>query len=130
MTKHLSPPAGLSRSDDPRINADPPAASGTPLQGQHETNRSQFPVETNAEENANLPEQPEQHPAYQFGWQSYLQYGRSPSTTAPSFEALEPELARNWEERQKSTKERQPWAAAREMARDAWNKVHDAMSGE
>ena len=132
-TNHNSPThAGLpSRSDDPRYNADPPAASGTPLQGQLETNQALPPsADREAAASAVGPAVGPRHPAYEFAWQSYLQFGRSSSTTAPTFESVEPELERRWQEFQKTSAERQPWKEARDIARDAWQQVRDAMSGE
>lgn len=113
----------LSRSDNPAINADPPAASGTPLQGQHETN----PPQTGDRE---LPSPATNDPAYEFGWQSYMQHGRTASSTSPTFESLEPDLKKAWEERQQSAANRKPWEEARAMARDAWMQVQSAMSGQ
>lgn len=128
----LSPnQVSLSRSDNPAINADPPAASGTPLQGQLETNPpQQAQRKDQAPPTDNQQSATTRHPAYEFGWQSYLQHGRSPSNAAPTFESLEPELERQWLERQKTAPQRQPWTEAREIARDAWQQVQDAMSGQ
>jgi hypothetical protein len=125
--------SSLSRSDDPRMNADPPAASGRPLQGQVETNQPQdLNGDGQATEETHRDGEREQHPAYQFAWQAYLQYGRAASTGAATFEALEPQLERMWHERQKqkASSQHQPWQEAREIARDAWRQVQDAMSGQ
>ena len=64
--------------------------------------------------------------AFQFGWQSRLQYGRGAATV--SFESIEIELEKQWARLQASNKESQPWQAARDTAKDAWNQVYDALT--
>jgi len=73
--------------------------------------------------------------AFEFGWQSRLQYGRTAATEQLateelSFEKAEPELAKIWKQREESRGDRHPWQAARETARDAWNQVYDALAGD
>ena len=68
--------------------------------------------------------------AFEFGWQSRLQYGRAAATQNISFEKIEPELEKQWSQRQAAKDNRLPWQAARETARDAWNQVYDALSGD
>ena len=67
--------------------------------------------------------------AYEFGWQSRLQYGRGAATSSDSFEKVEPELEKLWSLRQATKEKRLPWQAARDTARDAWNQVYDAIAG-
>ena len=67
--------------------------------------------------------------AYEFGWQSRLQYGRGAVTPSESFEKVEPELEKLWSLRQATKENRLPWQAARDTARDAWNQVYDAIAG-
>lgn len=121
----------ISRSDNPRFNADPPAASAHLLQGQLETNETAQPsLEPGPEPDDGTETDPLRRAAYQFGWHSYLQYGRAASTAPTSFDALESSLRREWEQRQQASTEQHTWDAARDIVQDAWNKVHDAMSGE
>lgn len=68
--------------------------------------------------------------AYEFGWQSRLHYGSAAATQDITFEKLEPELEKQWSERQAAKGKALPWQAARETARDAWNQVYDAISGD
>lgn len=68
--------------------------------------------------------------AYQFGWQSRMQYGRGAATPTVTFEKVEPELEKLWSLRQATTEKRLPWQAARDTARDAWNQVYDAIAGD
>jgi len=84
---------------------DPPAASGTPLRGQQETS-----------------------PAFQFGWQSRLQYGRAEASKNVTFESIEAELEQQWVRLQAANKHNLPWQAACETAKDAWNQVYDAIT--
>jgi hypothetical protein len=110
--------------------SDPPAASPTPLRGQQETNR-----EAEARQPPEKPADDRQQndiyaTAFEFGWQSRLQYGRAAATQNISFEKIESELEKLWSLRQATKDNRQPWQAARDTARDAWNQVYDAMSGD
>jgi|SRR5262245_6528665 len=68
--------------------------------------------------------------AYEFGWQSRLQYGRGAATPTVNFENAEPELEKLWSLRQAMKQIRLPWQAARDTARDAWNQVYDAIAGD
>jgi hypothetical protein len=65
--------------------------------------------------------------AIEFGWQSYLQHGRSTATELLPFERVEPKLKEAWRTRQVSKQACQPWESAREAARDAWERVQDAL---
>jgi hypothetical protein len=61
-------------------------------------------------------------PAYQYGWESYGQYrGRA-------FEEVEPELSRKWSSRSESSSI--SWEKAKQAARDAWERVDHAISGD
>jgi hypothetical protein len=129
--------------------ADPPSASPTPLRGQVETNQ---PI--SREEAANLVNEAEleksfhamiakrssaaaidsarvaaQRAAFDLGWQGYLQRGRSQATAPATFESIEPELAQLWRLKHAMQPERLPWEEAKETARDAWNRVHEALTG-
>jgi hypothetical protein len=131
----------ISRADSPRNGApmpaggvatppaDPPSASPTPLQGQVETNQS--PDDESAAENGPTESDDRSVTAFEFGWQNSLQFGRAPAGSGFSpivFENAEPELRRLWDTRQSGRKEQQPWEAARETARDAWNQVQNAFA--
>ena len=70
---------------------------------------------------------------FEFGWQSRLQYGRAAATQNTqniSFEKVEPELEKQWSQRQAAKDNRLPWQAARDTARDAWNQVYDALASD
>jgi len=108
---------------------DPPPASPTPLAGQKETNRP--PKEESARDagrESAIANDPVYASAFEFGWQSYLQHGQSGASGPLPFEKVEPELAHSWQSRQATKKESLPWERAREAARDAWNRVQDAMA--
>jgi hypothetical protein len=100
---------------------DPPAASGRPQRGQQETNtdRAAAPLEK-SERSASA--------AFDFGWQSRLQYGRAEASKNVSFESIEPELEQQWGRLQAANQPNLPWQAARETAKDAWNQVYDAIT--
>src|SRR5262245_10791660 len=68
--------------------------------------------------------------AYEFGWQSRLQYGRAAATPNLTFENVEPALEKLWSLQQAAKQTRLPWQVARDTARDAWNQVYDALSGD
>ena len=68
--------------------------------------------------------------AFEFGWQSRLQYGRAAATQNVSFEKAEPELEKQWSQRRVAKDNRLPWQAARDTAHDAWNQVYDALAGD
>jgi hypothetical protein len=112
-----------------RYDADPPAASGRKLEGQVETNEAAQGQFADLESVSADDADPLRRAAYAFGWQSFLQYGRSPSTAPTPFDAVEPTLRRDWDQLQSSGVHREDWEAAREIVQDAWNKVQDAMSG-
>ncbi len=110
---------------------DPPAASPTPLRGQQETNRESEPRQPSPQQLAGERKQDELYSAaYEFGWQSRLQYDRAAATKGFSFEKAEPELEKLWSQRQPAKSPSLPWQAARETAKDAWNQVYDAISGD
>ena len=69
-----------------------------------------------------------QEPAFEFGWQSYLKYGRESAATPIKFEDVEPHLAREWRGTPQS--QELPWELAQEAARDAWDRVQEALTGE
>jgi len=112
---------------------DPPSASPSPLRGQEETSRTgdssgNFPVG----DDSPYANDPTFAAAFAFGWQSYLQRGQSAVTTPPAreplqFEKAEPELVSNWLAIQAANKQTLPWEQAREAARDAWNRVQEAL---
>jgi hypothetical protein len=116
----------VARNDNPRVLADPPASSATPNQGQAETNDPNRLARENEDGRDQQTEEKLRQAAYDFGWQSYLQHGRSPSKEPVTFDAVEAELARHWLRYQESGA-RQPWQEAREAAREAWDQVQDAM---
>jgi hypothetical protein len=111
--------------------SDPPAASPTPLRGQKETNRQLDARQSSPEQPSGNPKQEDMYSAaFEFGWQSRLQYGRAAATQNISFEKIEPELEKQWSQRQAAKDQRLPWQAARDTARDAWNQVYDALAGD
>ena len=131
----------MSRADIPQSDAvapaggvaspptDPPSASPTPLQGQVETNR--LPEGEIAAEKLPTEFNNRLDNAFEFGWQNSLQFGRAAAGRGSSpvnFENAEPELRRLWGTRQSGRTEQQPWEAAREAARDAWNQVQNALA--
>src|SRR5207253_5251090 len=67
-------------------------------------------------------------PAFEFGWQSYLKYGRESAATPVKFEDVEPHLAHEWRGTPQS--QELPWEVAQEAARDAWDRVQEALTGE
>jgi len=67
-------------------------------------------------------------PAFEFGWQSYLKYGREAVATRVRFDDVEPHLAREWRGTPQS--EELPWELAQDAARDAWDRVQQALIGE
>jgi len=100
-----APSTPLPAGGIPSPPHDPPAASAAPLQGQKETST-----------------------AFEFGWQSRLQYGRPEASKDVSFESIESELEKRWGQLQVANQHNLPWQAARETARDAWNQVYDALT--
>ncbi len=121
--------------------SDPPAASPTPLRGQVETNREAGARASSAQQPAGERKKDERKnderkqenmhsAAYEFGWQSRLQYGSTAASKDFSFEKLELELEKRWSERQAGQGHRLPWQAARDTARDAWNQVYDALADD
>jgi len=112
---------------------DPPPASPSPLRGQEETIRSSDPIR-DADVRGDSPfcNDPTYAAAFAFGWQSYLQRGQAAATAPMAFEPLpfekaEPELVGNWQAMQAANKQTLPWEQAREAARDAWNRVQEAL---
>ena len=99
---------------------DPPAASPSPLRGQEETNCSLASEASPGHEKEDM-----YAAAFQFGWQSYLQYGRNAASEPLAFEKAEPQLEQRWGA---GGEKRQPWQAARDAARDAWNQVQEALA--
>jgi len=71
-----------------------------------------------------------QRAAFDLGWQGYLQRGRQQATPELTFEAVEPELAQLWRLKEALQPQRLPWEEAKETARDAWDRVRDALAGE
>ena len=55
-------------------------------------------------------------PAYQYGWESRVEYGDR------HFEEVEPDLAKDWPNRRGTSKLN--WHHARAATRDAWDRVH------
>jgi hypothetical protein len=111
--------------------SDPPAASPTRLRGQVETNCEPESRQSSPQSSAGERKGDEMYSAaYEFGWQSHLQYGRAAATQDVTFENVEPELEKLWSLRQATKGSRMPWQAARETARDAWNQVYDAISAD
>ena len=112
---------------------DPPAASATLRRGQEETNSLHAKPGSSERSLTDIPNAPSKEsplrPAFEFGWQSYLQHGRAPATEPVTFESIEQELAHKWELASKVKNQELPWEAAREAARNAWNLVEDAMTG-
>jgi hypothetical protein len=66
--------------------------------------------------------------AFQFGWRSYLQLGRSTVTERLGFEMIEPALKEEWNKQGRAASNQLTWEAARDAARDAWNQVQDALA--
>jgi len=62
-------------------------------------------------------------PAYQYGWESYTRHGANKR----DFDAIEPELRREWESR--SDHENLSWSDARAASRDAWLRRADCDTG-
>jgi hypothetical protein len=110
--------------------SDPPAASPTPLRGQQETNRDAEGRQSSPQPAGDRKRDDMYSAAFEFGWQSRLQYGRAAATQNITFETIEPELEKQWSQRQAAKDHRLPWQAARDTARDAWNQVYDALSGD
>jgi len=122
--------------------ADPPSASPTPLRGQVETNQPITGNEAEAEKafqeviarrssatgfgSADLAAQ---RAAFDLGWQGYLQHGRQQATPEVTFENVEPELAQLWRLKEALQPQRLPWEEAKDTARDAWDRVRDALTG-
>src|SRR5206468_11614171 len=95
--------------------SDPPAASPTPLRGQQETNRDAEARHSSSQQPAGDRKRDDMYSAaFEFGWQSRLQYGRAAATQNISFEKIEPELEKQWSQRQAAKDNRLPWQAARE----------------
>jgi len=59
-------------------------------------------------------------PAYRYGWESFGKRGQDAAT----FESIEPELARGWN--QTKGQSRLGWDQAKQATRDAWNRVDQA----
>ena len=55
-------------------------------------------------------------PAYQYGWESRVEYGDR------KWDEVEPDLARDWATRRGNSS--LDWGRARPATRDAWNRVH------
>jgi hypothetical protein len=122
--------------------ADPPSASPTPLRGQVETNQPITGNEVEAEKafqevmarrssatgfgSADLAAQ---RAAFDLGWQGYLQRGCQQATSEVTFENVEPELAQLWRLKEALQPQRLPWEEAKDTARDAWDRVRDALTG-
>jgi hypothetical protein len=63
-------------------------------------------------------------PAYQAGWETYA----SARDRARSFDEVEPDLSRQWQQRRGSSS--LGWDKARLAARDAWDRIECAMPGD
>lgn len=149
----ISYPQSDSNMNDPRSQdappipmsaepADPPSASPTPLRGQVETNQPISSDEREAEKafqeamarrpstaRFNAADLAAQRAAFNLGWQGYLQHGRQQATPEVMFENVEPELAQLWRLKEALQPQRLPWEEAKETARDAWDRVRDALAG-
>jgi hypothetical protein len=66
--------------------------------------------------------------AFDFGWQSRLQYGSVSATRCVTFESIETELEKQWSQKQQASDKQMPWQEARKIAKDAWNQVYDALT--
>jgi hypothetical protein len=120
-----------SSFDRPHLPSDPPAASSKSLRGQQETNReSDARQSSSAKSTDDRDEDALYATAFEFGWQSRLQYGRVAATPNLTFENVEPALEKLWSLHQAAKDTSLPWQAARETARDAWNQVYDALAGD
>jgi len=127
--------------------ADPPSTSPTPLRGQVETNQpvsgegtklhgdaevekafQEVVAKCSSASGSNPARLAAQRAAFDLGWQGYLQRGRQ-QATAVSFENVEPELAQLWRLKEALQSQRLPWEEAKETARDAWDRVRDALAG-
>ena len=64
--------------------------------------------------------------AFEFGWQSFMQYGRDAATRPKAFEQAEAQLEQLWRSQQ-TPQNCQPWESARQAARDAWDQVQAAL---
>ncbi len=61
-------------------------------------------------------------PAYRYGWESYATHqGRS-------FDDMEPELSRGWDNARRGSK--LTWERARAMVRDVWHRLELAIPGD
>jgi hypothetical protein len=120
-----------STFDRPAIASDP--ALPKPVHGQQETNRESDDRQSSSAKPAEDRSQDDMDvhaTAFEFGWQSRLQYGRAAATPNLTFENVEPALEKLWSLRQAAKHNQLPWQAARETARDAWNQVYDALAGD
>lgn len=66
--------------------------------------------------------------AYEFGWRNRLPYDAQQVKPPVSFESVEVELKERWSKRQSSVEKQLPWETARAAARDAWDRVFDALA--
>jgi len=120
-----------SSFDRPHSPCDPPAASSKPLRGQQETNCESDTRQSSSAKSTDDHKQDDLYAtAFEFGWQSRLQYGRAAATPNLTFENVEPALEKLWSLHQAARDTRLPWQAARDTARDAWNQVYDALAGD
>src|SRR5262249_25527390 len=94
------------------------------LCGQRETNQLQVSSMT-ADQSLAQPHDDIYAIAFDFGWQSRLEVG-SYASAQVTFEIAEPDLEKRWN--QKHAAQDRPWKAAREVAKDAWNQVYDALT--
>jgi hypothetical protein len=133
-----SPAGGMATKPE-----DPPPSGPPAVSGQEETNPPENtsggtrPAGHAQRQSAWSPQSPyalgdaadkAQEPAFEFGWQSYLKYGRESAATPVKFEDVEPHLAREWRGTPQS--QELPWEVAQGAARDAWDRVQDALTGE
>jgi len=110
---------------------DPPSASPTPLRGQQETNQDSDAAASSSRQRDAPGESKESDlysAAFDFGWQSRLQYGSAPAKNKVTFENMEAELEKQWSQKHKASEKRMPWQEARKIAKDAWNQVYDALT--
>jgi hypothetical protein len=107
---------------------DPLSSEPLAISGQEQTNQPEDTSGSRATTHVQHQSGEVRQPAFEFGWQSYLKYGRESAATPVKFEDVEPHLAREWRGTPQS--EELPWEVAQEAARDAWDRVQEALTGD
>jgi hypothetical protein len=123
----------------PTPPAEPAAASGSGIRGEIETNPPQQEdapaarldefrqlLEKHSKQTGGALSDDAYRAAYELGWYGRLQHDRQSASSPLMFEDIESDMAGKWHE---SPHKETPWEKARQVAKDAWDRVQEALSG-